>query len=76
MQREILDGVPFWSDKDNKLYYYDTTPAATKVCIGNKSADGLLQLLPNYEQILAPLLASYRSTIAGRSRKPSEAKKK
>ncbi len=75
MQREIIDGIPFWSNKDGKLFYYNTAPGADPKAIelGTKTADGRLQLRADWTTVLAPVLAAYRTGLTSRSRKPTAA---
>ena len=75
MQREIIDGIPFWSTKDGKLFYYNTTPGADPKAIelGTKTADGRLHLRADWTTVLAPVLTAYRAGLASRSRKPGGA---
>lgn len=71
MQREVVDGIPFWTDKKN-LFYYDVDPAGPKnILLGSKRADGTLQLNENWEQQLAAALEQFRVNTVPRSRKPA-----
>jgi hypothetical protein len=75
MQREVVDGIPFWTDKKN-LYYYDVDPKVPKtILLGAKSADGTLKLNDNWEQQLAAALVQFRADTVPRSRKPVTAAK-
>lgn len=72
MQREVIDGIPFWCDKEKNIYYYDINPAAPKtILLGIKSADGTAKLRDNWEQQLAETLTNFRADTAPRSRKPA-----
>jgi hypothetical protein len=75
MQREIIDGIPFWSNKDGKLFYYNAVAGSDPKAIelGTKTADGRLMLRSDWLTILEPVLSTYRSTLAMRSRKPGAA---
>jgi hypothetical protein len=71
MQREVVGGIPFWSDKNN-LYYYDVDPATPKtILLGTKSPEGILTLNDNWEQQLAAALGQFRANTVARSRKPA-----
>ena len=71
MQREVVDGIPFWSDKKN-LYYYDVNPTAPKtIVLGTKSAEGTLKLNDNWEQQLTAALEQFHNDTVPRSRKPA-----
>ena len=50
----MIDGIPFWCDKDKNLYYYDVNPAAPKtILLGSKAADGTAKLHDNWEHKLS-----------------------
>jgi hypothetical protein len=71
MQREVIDGIPFWCDKEN-LYYYDVNASAPKtILLGTKAADGTAKLREGWEQHLAEILTKFRAEAAPRSRKPA-----
>ncbi len=71
MQREVVDGIPFWSDKKN-LYYYDVNPTAPKtIILGTKSPEGTLKLNDGWEQQLAAALNQFHVDTVPRSRKPA-----
>jgi len=71
MQREVIDGIPFWRDKEN-LYYYDVNSSAAKtILLGTKTADGAAKLCEGWEQQLAETLTKFRAEAAPRSRKPA-----
>jgi hypothetical protein len=70
MQREVVDGIPYWTDKKN-LYYYDVNPAAPKtLLLGTKTADGW-KLIDEWEQQLVGPLNQFRADLVSRSRKPA-----
>ena len=71
MQREVVDGIPFWTDKKN-LFYYDVDPLTPKtILLGTKSAEGTLKLNDGWEQQLAAALEQFRTNTVPRSRKPA-----
>lgn len=71
MQREVIDGIPFWCDKENNLYYYDINTAAPKnILIGTKTAANTANLRADWEQQIASILAQYRAETVPRTRKP------
>ena len=69
MQREVVDGIPFWTDKKN-LYYYDVDPKAPKTILLGAKSDGTLKLNDDWEQQLAAALIQFRADTVPRSRKP------
>jgi hypothetical protein len=75
MQREVVDGIPFWTDKKS-LFYYDVDPTGPKtILLGTKSPEGTLKLNDGWEQHLAGALEQFRLNTVPRSRKPATAAK-
>jgi hypothetical protein len=73
MQREVVDGIPFWTDKKS-LFYYDVDPTVPKtILLGTKSAEGTLKLNDGWEQQLTAALEQFRANTVPRSRKPAKA---
>ena len=70
MQREVIDGIPFWCDKENKLYYYDVNLPKT-LFLGTKSPEGTAKLHEDWQQFLASTLNQYRLDAVARNRKPA-----
>jgi hypothetical protein len=60
MQREVLDGVPFWCDKENKVYAYDTSPG-----VGSPSPESILDSRKNSRRTLRvdAAVAAYFGTM-------------
>ena len=72
MQREVIDGIPYWCDKEKNLYYYDVNPTVSKtILLGTKSAEGGAVLRADWQQQLASTLDKFRAEAAPRSRKPA-----
>jgi len=72
MQRQIIHGVPYFTDVQNRLYTWE--PEGSPSHIGTydpvkKSVD----FLPNHQAILDEKLATWRRTQHTRSRKPAAA---
>jgi hypothetical protein len=70
MQREVIDGIPFFIDKENKLYYYDPKQSSP-LFLGTKTADGNAELIPNWKFVLHDFLVKFRTDTLSRSRKPT-----
>ena len=68
MQREVIDGIPFLTDKEGKLYYYDTSQPKPPF-LGTKAADGTATLIPNWKETLADSLTKFRTEATTRNRK-------
>ena len=74
MQREVIHGIPFWCDKENRVYYYNAFSTASetpKLCLGTRE-----KLHDNWEALLATHLTNYRETTKSRSRKPAQQQSK
>ncbi len=74
MQRQILDGVPYFTDKFNKVYLWDTE-AATPTHVGTvnpKTKSVTFQ--PNLLSSLNDRLIAWRANQSARPRKPAEKK--
>ena len=68
MQREVLDGVPFWCDKENKVYAYDTVHPP--LYLGTKTAAGGVTLIPGWREAYSQRLSTWRAELKPRGRKP------
>lgn len=68
MQREVLDGVPFWCDKENRVYAYDTVQPPLH--LGTKTATGGVVLISGWREAYSQRLATWRAELKSRSRKP------
>ena len=71
MQRDVIDGIPYWCDKEGRIYYYAPGSTATdspKICLGTRD-----KLADNWEQLLAPVVEQYRLSLKPRDRKPTAA---
>ena len=68
MQREVLNGIPFWCDKENKVYAYDTIQPP--LYLGKKTAAGGVDLIPTWREAYNQRLTSWRSDLKPRGRKP------
>lgn len=72
MQREVINGVPYWCDKENRIYYYNafsTAADSSKICLGTKD-----KLRDDWQAVLANSLREYRENNKSRSRKPQQQK--
>ncbi len=76
MQREVINGIPFFCDKANKLYIFDphAAPGTPSFQVGTKTADGY-QLNEGWEQKFQERLSTWRTELKPRSRKPATANK-
>lgn len=75
MQRQILDGVPYFTDKSNKVYLWDAE-APTHIGTLNPKTKSVT-FLSSQSTLLATLndrLIAWRATQSARPRKPAEKK--
>jgi hypothetical protein len=68
MQRQIINGVPYYVDSSKKIYTYTDEPSI----IGNLT-DGLVTINPLAHQSLDAKLAEWRNAQSARTRKPASA---
>jgi hypothetical protein len=72
MQKEIIQGIPFWKDKSNNLYSFETDK---KLHIGTyNSATDTYTLKDNWEQLYDSRLKQYRENLNQRDRKENKQK--
>jgi hypothetical protein len=70
MQRQIINGIPYYTDSSNKIYTFTEEPAH----IG-QLAEGIVTINPSCYESLDRKLKEWRESQSARSRKPAEAKK-
>ena len=66
-QRILLNGIPFWSDAQGTLYYYETSTQPTptnRICLGSQASG----LNPEWKTLLSSRLTEYRMSASSRSR--------
>jgi hypothetical protein len=74
MQKEIVQGVPFWKDKSNNLYTFETDKK-TAIQIGTfNSATETYTLKEGWQQIYQSKLDEHRKNLIKRDRKENKAK--
>lgn len=66
MQRQIINGVPYYVDSAKKIHTYTDEPSH----IGNL-ADGLITINPLAYESLNAKLAEWRNAQSARTRKPA-----
>jgi hypothetical protein len=70
MQRQIINGIPYYIDSSNKIYTFTEEPAH----IG-QFTEGILTINPSSYESLDRKLKDWRESQSARTRKPTEAKK-
>jgi hypothetical protein len=73
MQRQILDGVPYFTDKLNKVYLWDTEGTPTYAGTLNPKTKSVA-FQPNLLTTLNDRLIAWRATQSARPRKLAEKK--
>lgn len=72
MQRQLIHGVPYFVNAQNKLYTWDTEAEPQPIGTYNPSTD-TISYLPDVQSKLAGRLQSWREQQKSRPRKPSAA---
>ena len=70
MQRQIINGIPYYVDSSNKIYTFTEEPSH----IG-QLAEGIVTINPSSYESLDRKLKEWRESQSARSRKPTETKK-
>jgi hypothetical protein len=74
MRKEIVQGVPFWKDKSNNLYSFDTDKK-NSIHIGTyNTATETYTLKENWVEIYQSKLDEYRKNLIKRDRKENKGK--
>ena len=72
MQKEILEGVPYWKDKSNILYSFEPDKK-NLISLGLFDNEKLI-LKANWEELYSPKLIAYRNNLVTRDRKENKIK--
>ena len=74
MQKEIVQGVPYWKDKSNNLYSFELDKK-NLLCLGTFNAvDESITLKSNWKELYLPRLEEYRLNLKKRERKENKQK--
>jgi len=72
MQKEIVEGVPFWKDKSNNLYSFEPDKK-NLIAIGSYNSEKqTITLKDNWKQIYQVKLDDYRKNLKNRERKENK----
>lgn len=72
MQKEIVQGIPFWKDKNNNLYSYKVEKK-NLIQLGTfDSNKQTFTLNSNWKELYSSELSEYRSNLKNRERKENK----
>jgi hypothetical protein len=74
MQKEIVQGIPFWKDKSNNLYTFETDKKTAILIGAYNTATETYTLKDNWVQIYQSKLDEHRKNLIKRDRKENKAK--
>jgi hypothetical protein len=72
MQKEVLEGVPYWKDKADILYTFELDKK-NLIAIGSYK-EGKVVLKDNWEELYSSKLGSFRENLKNRERKENKLK--
>ena len=72
MQKEVLEGVPYWKDKSDILYTFELDKK-NLIAIGSYK-EGKVVLKDNWEELYSSKLGSFRENLKNRERKDNKVK--
>ena len=74
MQKEIVQGIPFWRDKNNALYTFEVDKKDL-IQIGKFDSEKQTYILnDNWKQVYSTKLSEYRTNLKNRERKENKIK--
>jgi len=72
MQKEILEGVPYWKDKSNNLYSFEIDKK-NLIQLGSFDQETqTVKLKDNWRELYQPKLEEYRNSLKSRDRKENK----
>jgi hypothetical protein len=75
MQKEIVEGLPFWKDKSNILYSFEPDKKNLIVLGTYNSETNTITLKDNWKQLYQQKLDDYRKNLKKRERKENKVEK-
>jgi len=72
MQKEVLEGVPYWKDKSDILYTFELDKK-NLIAIGSYK-EGKVVLKDNWKDLYSSKLESFRENLQNRERKENKLK--
>lgn len=74
MQKEVIQGIPFWKDKSNNLYTFEfDKKSAIQIGTYNQASESYT-LKSDWQQLLSERLDNYRKNLIKRDRKENKIK--
>ena len=75
MQKEIIEGVPYWKDKSNTIYSFELDKK-NLIQLGSFDQETqTLKLKDNWKELYQPKLDEYRNSLKSRDRKENKIEK-
>jgi hypothetical protein len=72
MQKEIVQGVPFWKDKNNNLYSFELDKK-NLIHLGSFDQETeTVKFKENWRELYRPRLGEYRDSLKNRERKENK----
>lgn len=74
MQKEVIEGIPFWKDKSNNLYNFESDKK-NLFQIGTYNSETQTYILKdNWRDLYSEKLDNYRKNLSERDRKENKVK--
>ena len=74
MQKEIVQGIPFWRDKSNNLYSFEPDKKNLIAIATFNHTTETYTLKDNWQELYSEKLDSYRKNLIKRDRKENKTK--
>lgn len=72
MQKEVINGVPYWRDKNNNIYSFEIDKK-NLIQLGSFNQETqTLKLKDNWKELYQPKLEDYRNNLKNRERKENK----
>jgi hypothetical protein len=72
MQKEIIQGIPFWRDKNSSIYSFELDKK-NLIHLGSFDQETQsLKLKENWRELYRPKLSEYRDSLKNRERKENK----
>lgn len=72
MQKELVDGIPYWKDKSNNVYSFEPDKKNLIVIGSYNSEKKTVTLKPNWKELYQTKLDEYRKNLKNRERKENK----
>ena len=72
MQKEVINGIPYWRDKNNNIYSFEIDKK-NLIQLGSFNQETqTLKLKDNWKELYQPKLEDYRNNLKNRERKENK----